>query len=429
MIKVLIVDDNKDNRLTLRLFLEEYSELSIFEADSGKKAIETVKLANPDIVFMDVMMPGINGIEATQEIRKINKTVMIIAISALSDDENQTQMLKSGAEDYITKPISEGLFKARMNNYISILEHRRNRERIRGAVNLFSKDIYVKKTAFIIENETGLAEFWEHEMPSSENNNLCDAIRAIYHLGLYLLKTNKSFQIISEENDDTIFFSVVGLKNFATQDVRDIFAKESSLVTLAVKSDEISISIPKALSLPQVVEKEKMMLDASDEKILRMTHIEKISAKNFAAELEPDIVDKLEKLEANEEILDGLVYEFETQKEFETLAKIAYEIELYASEIDALYEFKNLSYALSGLGAFIKGLKQESMDERKTQKLEIILRNIFADLTNWRKTVFIDQTTQDIHYLDSSLLSSCLQVELIFNDSQTIEGEDELELF
>lgn len=429
MIKVLIVDDNKDNRLTLRLFLEEFDELSIFEADSGKKAIETVKLANPDIIFMDIMMPGINGIEATQEIKKINKNVMIIAVSALSDDENQTQMLKSGAEDYITKPINEGLFKARMKNYISILEHRRNRERVRGAVNLFSKDIYLKKTAFVIEDETGLAEFWEHEMPLSENSNLCDTIRAIYNLGLYLLKTNSSFQIVSEENDDTIFFSIVGLKNFITQDVRDIFAKESSVATLAIKSDEISISIPKALSLPQVVEKEKMTLDASDEKILRMTHVDKISAKNFAAELEPGIIDKLEKLESNEEILDSLVYEFEMKKEFQTLIKIADEIEKYACEIDALYEFQNLSYALSGLGEFIKGLKQESMDDKKTQKLGIILRNILADLTNWRKTVFIDQSTQDIHYLDSSLLSSCLQVELIFKDATLEESGDELELF
>jgi len=429
MIKVLIVDDNKDNRLTLRLLLEEYPELSIFEADNGKKAVETVKVAKPDIVFMDIMMPVMDGIEATREIKNFDNGIIIIALSVLSDDEHKTEMLKTGAEDYITKPINEELFKARMNNYVSILEHRRARERERGAVNLFSKDIYLKKTAFTIEDEGGLAEFWEQEMPLSKNDNLCDAIRAVYNAGMYLLKTNKHFQIISEENDDTMFFSIVGLKNFIAQDLRDIFAKENSIITLAIKSDEASISIPKVLTLPQVVEKEKMMLNDGDKQILRMTHINKISAKTFAAELEPDIVDKLEKLEANEEILDGLVYEFEMQKEFETLAKIAVELEAYAFEVDALYEFKNLSYALSGLGVFIKGLKQESIDERKAQKLGLILRNIFADLANWRKTVFIDHSTEDIHYLDSSLLSSCLQVELIFNDAQTIEGEDELELF
>lgn len=139
MIKVLTVDDNKDNRLALRLLLEEYDELSIFEAENGKKAVETVKVASPDIILMDIMMPVMDGIEATEEIRKIDKNVMIIAMSALSDDEHKIQMLKAGAEDYITKPINEELFKARMNNYISILEHRRARERERGAINLFQK--------------------------------------------------------------------------------------------------------------------------------------------------------------------------------------------------------------------------------------------------------------------------------------------------
>lgn len=429
MIKVLIVDDNKDNRLTLRLLLEEYEEVSIFEADNGRKAVETVKVAKPDMVFMDIMMPVMDGIEATKEIKDFDNSIMIIALSVLSDDEHKTQMLKTGAEDYITKPINEELFKARMNNYISILEHRRARERERGAVNLFSKDIYLKKTAFTIDDEGKLAEFWEQEMPLSINDNLCDTIRAVYNAGLHLLKTNTNFQIVIEENDDMVFFSIVGLKNFIVQDVRDIFSKENSVITLAIKSDEISVSAPKVLSLTQVVEKEKMIIDEGDKKILRMTHTEKISAKTFAAELEPDIVDKLEKLEANEEILDGLVYEFEMQKEFETLSRIAAEIGAYAFEIDALYEFKNLSYALSGLGSFIKGIKQESMDERKTQKLGLILRNIFADLANWRKTVFIDQSTEDIHYLDSSLLSSCLQIELIFNEAETIADEDELELF
>jgi len=428
MIKVLTVDDNKDNRLALRLLLEEYDELSIFEADNGKKAVETVKVASPDIILMDIMMPVMDGIEATKEIRKIDKNVMIIAMSALSDDEHKIEMLKAGAEDYITKPINEELFKARMNNYISILEHRRARERERGAINLFSKDIYLKKTVFPIEDESGLAEFWEQEMPLSKNDNLCDAIRATYNAGLYLLKTNKNFQIISEENDDAVFFSIVGLKNFVAQDIRDIFAKENSIVTLAVKSDEISISIPKALTLPQMVAKEKMILDESDEKILRMTHVDKISANKFAAELAPDIMDKLEKLEDNEDKLDMLIYELETKGDFSILTALAGEINIYADAIDSLYEFKNLAYALSTLAKFIASIKEDALEAKKKEKLCLILRSILADLTNWRKTIFIDRATEDIHYLDSSLLSSCLQVELIFKDAK-IEEDDELELF
>jgi two-component system chemotaxis response regulator CheY len=369
-----------------------------------------------------------DGIEATEEIRKIDKNVMIIALSTLSDDKHRIQMLKAGAEDYITKPINEELFKARMNNYISIVEFRRTKARMNGAVNLFSKEVYHKKTAFIIKDEADLAEFWDSQMPLSENDNLCDTVRAIYNTGLHLLRTNREFQIIAEENDDTSFFSLVGLRNFAAQDVRDTFAKENPLASLVIKSDEISISLPKQLTLSQIVEKEKISLDESDKQILRMTHTEKISAKAFAAELEPDIMDKLERLEANEETLDALVYEFETKTEMDILAKIAEEIGVYATEIDALYEFKNLSYALLSLATFLKNIDNNAED-RKKQKLAIIIRSIVDDLTNWRKTVFVTQSTEDIHYLDSSLLSSCLQVELIFKDAALEESDDDLELF
>ncbi len=297
-----------------------------------------------------------------------------------------------------------------------------------GAVNLFSKEVYHKKTAFIIKDEAGLAEFWDSQMPLSENDNLCDTVRAIYNAGLHLLRTNREFQIIAEENDDTSFFSLVGLRSFTAQDIRDTFAKENPLASLVIKSDEISISLPKQLTLSQIVEKEKISLDESDKQILRMTHTEKISAKAFAAELEPDIMDKLERLEANEETLDALVYEFETKTDMDILVKIAEEIGTYATEIDALYEFKNLSYALLSLATFLKNIDINA-EERKKQKLAIIIRSIFDDLTNWRKTVFVTQSTEDIHYLDSSLLSSCLQVELIFKDAALEESDDELELF
>jgi CheY-like chemotaxis protein len=429
LLKVLIVDDNKDNRLTLRLLLEEYDELSIFEADNGKKAVETLKIASPDLVFMDIMMPVMDGIEATKRIREADKHAMIIAISVLTDDENKVQMLKAGAEDYITKPINEELFRARMQNYMSLIEHRRTKERLNGAVNLFSKDIYSKKTAFNIDEEADLAEFWEYTAQSNSNDNICDAARAIYNAGLGLLKTNKNFKIISEEDDDSLYFSMVGLKTFILQDIKDIFSKENSIASLVAKGDEISISMPKVLTMPQIVEKEKKILSEGDSQILRMTHTDKISAEKFAAELEPDIVDKLERLESNEDILDSLVYEFEMKKEFESLGMIAAELNTYSAEIDSLYEFKNLSYALSNFSTFIANIKQEDMDDKKSQKLGLILRSIFADLQNWRKTVFVEQSTGDIHYLDSSLLSSCLQAELIFKNEELANDDDDLELF
>lgn len=428
MIKILTVDDNKDNRLALRLLLDEYEDVSIFEADNGKKAVESAKIATPDIVFMDIMMPVMDGIEAVKQIREFNESAIIIAVSVLGDDEHKNAMLKAGAEDYITKPINEELFRARMNNYISIIEFRRTKARITGAINLFSKEIYQKKTAFLIVDEAGLAEFWDSEMPASESDNVCDVVRSIYNIGLELLKTNSEFHIVVEENDEALFFSLAGLKNFTAQDIKEIFSKENGQASLVIKSDVISIGLPKEAPKEANDEKEKIHLDDSDKQILRMTHTEKISANTFVSELAPDVVDKLERLEANEEVLDVLVYEFETKMDIEAISKIAQEIEIYATEIDTLYEFKNLSYALLSLSTFLKNIDMGA-DAKQKQKLAVIIRSIFDDLTNWRKTVFVTQSTDDIHYLDSSLLSSCLQVELIFKDAALENSDDDLELF
>lgn len=97
MIKVLVVDDNKDNRMTIKLLLEDFEEILLIEAEDGKKAVEITAPIMPDLIFMDIMMPVMDGVEATKEIRKFDKKVLIVALSALSDDNHQSKMLKAGA--------------------------------------------------------------------------------------------------------------------------------------------------------------------------------------------------------------------------------------------------------------------------------------------------------------------------------------------
>ncbi|MBV5278784.1 MAG: response regulator, partial [Campylobacteraceae bacterium] len=64
MAKVLIVDDNNNNRLTLNLLLEEVSGIEIYEAEDGQIAVEMCVKQNFDLIFMDIMMPNMDGFEA-----------------------------------------------------------------------------------------------------------------------------------------------------------------------------------------------------------------------------------------------------------------------------------------------------------------------------------------------------------------------------
>lgn len=101
--KILAVDDTADNLLLLQIFLEsEGFEVEV--ADSGTTALDRLQQSLPDLVLLDVMMPGMNGLEVTQEIRSNNRTLPILLISA--HDKMQVQPgLDAGANGYIQKPI------------------------------------------------------------------------------------------------------------------------------------------------------------------------------------------------------------------------------------------------------------------------------------------------------------------------------------
>ena len=73
MVKVLIVDDNDNNRLTLNLLLEEVEGVEIYEAEDGQIAVEMCVKQHYDLIFMDIMMPNLDGFEATKLIKQVDK--------------------------------------------------------------------------------------------------------------------------------------------------------------------------------------------------------------------------------------------------------------------------------------------------------------------------------------------------------------------
>lgn len=101
--KVLIVDDNKINQKVTQKTLKKYNIVSSL-ANDGAQAIEMCKKNHFDLILMDINMPKMNGMEAAQEIRKFNKEVPIIALTAVELDENKTEILNSGVNDIVHKP-------------------------------------------------------------------------------------------------------------------------------------------------------------------------------------------------------------------------------------------------------------------------------------------------------------------------------------
>lgn len=104
LIKVLIVDDHALVRMGIRRLLEDLPDIQVVaEAESGEVALTLVKLHQPDVVLLDMKMPGIDGWEVTRRLTKTNPQVKVIAVTALSTDPLPSRMLQLGAMGYLTK--------------------------------------------------------------------------------------------------------------------------------------------------------------------------------------------------------------------------------------------------------------------------------------------------------------------------------------
>jgi signal transduction histidine kinase/CheY-like chemotaxis protein/Flp pilus assembly protein TadD len=115
--KILVVEDNKINQMVSKKMLKNKGILCEI-IDNGEEAIEIARNNKFDMILMDVHLPGINGTIATQQIRKFDKTTPIIALTAISLNENREMLLSFGINDVITKPFVPEDFYSVIAKYI-----------------------------------------------------------------------------------------------------------------------------------------------------------------------------------------------------------------------------------------------------------------------------------------------------------------------
>ena len=118
MKKVLVVDDNLLDRLLIsRRITNEYNEVTVKEAKDGIDALNKIASNDFDLVITDVVMPKMEGLELINEIRKINSTIPIIAISG-GNPYYLYLAKKSGVTDVFTKPLPAEMFLSKISHYL-----------------------------------------------------------------------------------------------------------------------------------------------------------------------------------------------------------------------------------------------------------------------------------------------------------------------
>jgi diguanylate cyclase (GGDEF)-like protein len=127
---ILVVDDEKSNIMTLTHILGPI--YTIYAARDGQDAIEVANEHVPDLILLDILMPGMNGFEVITHLKKnpVTKNIPVVFVSGLDSADDEEHGLTLGAADYISKPFNPAIVKLRVHNQIMMLEQLRTIERL-----------------------------------------------------------------------------------------------------------------------------------------------------------------------------------------------------------------------------------------------------------------------------------------------------------
>lgn len=441
MKKILIVDDNENNRMLLRALLEEYADeknttLHISEAVNGLEASLVAEKEHFSLIFMDVMMPQMDGIEATKRIRSCDAKVMIVAVSGVDDTERQQQILQNGAEDYISKPINADIFLTRLGNYFSLIESREAsvRKFNASAANLFTQETFSRKLLFYLQNEDELAQFWEYYLLDSNLRceSLSDTIRTLYALASIGLKVGAKLQIVVEESIETMFITLCGIEDIDAKIFKLIMAKNPTVMDYKTEDGKISIR----LSNPRKIGYKEPLNALAEEPVVTRVIVPPIAEISTTYEAVPETIQVYDYMD-HEDFMDLEEY---VGKLNSLMMVVGGEIEGY--EVDEISEYLQqisrissgytdsyaIGQALAAMGYAITNHKELFI--QKSKDLGPMCAAFGRDLNSWIQLIFVDGAVS-VHYMDDTIIANAQMIQsiLTMDDDNSDSAEDLDDIF
>ncbi|MEQ8187338.1 MAG: response regulator [Candidatus Eremiobacterota bacterium] len=188
--KILIVDDQPTNLSILFDYLDRHKG-KVFLAQNGQKALELAESKKPDIIVLDIIMPGMDGYEVCKRLKSLENTreIPVIFMSALTETEHIVKGFEAGGVDYIIKPVQYQEAMARISTHLKIrymeMERRQIEERLRNAEKIESLNVMAGGIAHnfnnILSKALGYAELTFMSMPhdTTERKNIKKIIDSI----------------------------------------------------------------------------------------------------------------------------------------------------------------------------------------------------------------------------------------------------------
>lgn len=474
-IKLLIVDDIEDNRLVLKAACKRLEGFEIQEAADGEEAVEIAKKWNPDIILMDVLMPKMDGFEASRIIKNLYPKTLIMVITAVADGAMQKNMSDIGIDTYINKPIDKELIRFKLQTMgLALRLKKREHQTLssKKALNPFNADIRSFRTIFTIVDSESMMDFgmWLYEQCNTKETLACNKFDSIielfYKLMSKAMKKGEEVSIIIEESYEEVYLTIkfneevvlgsdviavleryyveyivqdsifcVRLERFVKKEeiqIENVEVVTETLVQTVQQEVMQEVMIEETQQIQEIARKEVRIVESKEKDMLRQSFVNKTSAADYVDDIGGDVLDEILDLASlDEQWLEKLSL-IEQHGTKEALIDFANNVlNVYVRALNNLFEFTALAYALSSLSAFIKDSAEVlSQDTAKLKTLAMLLEHLGTDLSSWREHIFVLQDTADIHYLDSSFFSSCMQIEGIISDKKLdVEDENDLEFF
>lgn len=434
MKKVLIVDDQSLNQTLLEAYIKQYceqngEEMKISTANNGIEAVVLCQEEAYDLIFMDILMPIMNGIEATKHISAMLPHAIIVIVSTQGDEENQIQALRNGAKDYFVKPIQPDVFKHRLGLYMNILNSDKNAVSTKQSINPFTNVIFCYKTTYLIENEEDLAQLWESLLftikDNVRTNFLSDLIRFIYQLGHEILLRKVQPRIIMEENEHAYFFSITNVnilpRDKIIQQVENYlkgaqYQFASNLLAFKVPKEHLTALVHVVQPILQAPQNETVTASQTPVNTTYQKEAETLQRFDFMEDEDLTALElKLGELstqfmwmgsnELNGDDVDGIISAFER-----------------TSSILLMYSpTQTLGVAIRDLTSIIQ--KDESTFIAMAPQMSALCKSFNNDLILWFRSVFYEGAPS-VNFMDASIISNIQMVQSFLSPYEDVNLDE-----